>query len=94
MSAQKARGVDFETGGVGKKIKAVIPIIIPLFVSSFRRADELALAMQCRCYNGDSKTRTRLIQYHLCPRDYIFLAGSAVIIAASLLLNHVIFFGF
>ncbi|PWM46447.1 MAG: transporter [Clostridiales bacterium] len=94
MSAQKARGVDFESGGIGKKIKAVVPIIIPLFVSSFRRADELALAMQCRCYNGDSKNRTRLIQYHLAIRDYIFLAGSAIAVVAALLLNHVLIFGF
>ena len=58
MAAQKARGADFESGGIAKRIKAIIPILIPLLVSSFRRADELADAMDARCYSG-SKGRTK-----------------------------------
>ncbi len=54
MNAQKARGADMETGGLLQRAKALIPILIPLFVSAFRRADELALAMECRCYHGGS----------------------------------------
>ena len=53
MSAQKARGADFESGKVMQRIKALIPILIPLFVSAFRRAEDLALAMTCRCYHGE-----------------------------------------
>lgn len=56
MSAQKARGADFESGGLMDKAKSLVPIMVPLFVSSFRRADELALAMECRCYHGRSRT--------------------------------------
>lgn len=63
MSAQKARGADLETGGVMKRSKALIPILIPLFVSAFRRAEELALAMECRCYRG-GEGRTRMKQLH------------------------------
>lgn len=94
MSAQKARGVDFEGKGIVKKAKAVIPVIIPLFVSSFRRADELAVAMQCRCYSGDNKNRTRLIQYNLSAKDYISLVVVCCITVGSVLLNYVLIFGF
>ncbi|MBE7020297.1 MAG: energy-coupling factor transporter transmembrane protein EcfT [Ruminococcaceae bacterium] len=60
IKAQKARGSDFETGGLIKRGKAIIPILVPLFVSAFRRADELAMAMEARCYNGGvSRTRLR-----------------------------------
>ena len=59
MSAQKARGADFETGSLLQRAKALIPILVPLFISSFRRADELAVAMECRCYHG-GEGRTRL----------------------------------
>ena len=52
MSAQKARGANLDTGGLVKKAKALIPVLIPLFVSAFKRANELALAMECRCYRG------------------------------------------
>ena len=52
MSAQKARGADFESGNIIQKAKALIPILVPLFISAFRRADELAVAMECRCYHG------------------------------------------
>lgn len=72
MSAQKARGVDFSEGGLIRRAKALIPILIPLFVSSFRRADELALAMECRCYRG-GKGRTRMTVPHLHVRDFVGL---------------------
>ena len=52
MSAQKARGADFETGNIFRRAKALVPILVPLFISAFRRADELATAMECRCYHG------------------------------------------
>lgn len=88
MNAQKARGADFETGSIIKRAKALVPILIPLFVSAFRRADELAIAMECRCYNGDSKGRTRLIQYHLEQRDYLSLITVIIIMAAVIFLNN------
>lgn len=64
MSAQKARGADFETGNLLQRVKALIPILIPLFISAFRRADELATAMECRCYHGgDGRTKMKLLRY-------------------------------
>ena len=87
MSAQKARGADMESGGLMQRIKALIPILIPLFVSSFRRAYELAMAMECRCYRGgDGRTRLKVLR---CTRqDYIDLAVCiacfAVILASRL----------
>ena len=77
MSAQKARGADLESGGVMQRAKALLPILIPLFVSAFRRADELALAMECRCYHG-GEGRTRMKQMHLSGLDFV----SGVITAA------------
>ena len=73
MSAQKARGADLESGGLMQRAKALIPILIPLFVSAFRRAEELALAMECRCYHG-GEGRTRLKQLKSEGRDYIAIA--------------------
>ena len=64
MSAQKARGAGFDNGGLIKRAKALIPILIPLFVSSFRRADELATAMECRCYHGGNG-RTKMTVTHM-----------------------------
>lgn len=72
MNAQKARGVDFSEGGLIRRAKALIPILIPLFVSSFRRADELATAMECRCYRG-GKGRTKMTVPHLHVRDFAAL---------------------
>lgn len=64
MSAQKARGADLESGGLIQRIKALVPILIPLFISAFRRAEELALAMECRCYRGgDGRTSLRQLAY-------------------------------
>ncbi len=64
MSAQKARGADFETGNLIQKAKSLIPLLVPLFISAFRRADELAIAMECRCYHGgEGRTRLRQLKY-------------------------------
>ncbi len=87
MSAQKARGADMESGNVIKRAKALIPILIPLFVSAFRRAEELALAMECRCYHG-GEGRTRLKQLKTAPRDYVALAVTVLFIVAVILLNR------
>ncbi len=81
MSAQKARGADFETGSVIDRAKALVPILVPLFISAFRRADELAIAMECRCYQGGDG-RTKLKQLHYTQLDFqAFAAGGAVLIA-------------
>lgn len=65
MNAQKARGADLESGGLFQRIRALIPILVPLFVSAFRRADELALAMECRCYRGgEGRTRLKVLRFH------------------------------
>ena len=88
ICAQKARGADFETGSLLRRVKALIPILVPLFISAFRRADELATAMECRCYQGgDGRTKMKLLRYH--RDDYIAFAClvlllSVVILAASL----------
>jgi len=73
MKAQKARGADFDTGGLMKKAKSLIPLLVPLFISAFRRADELAMAMEARCYRGDYN-RTRMKEMKLYPHDYRFMA--------------------
>jgi energy-coupling factor transport system permease protein len=85
MSAQKARGADFETGSLFQRAKALVPILVPLFISAFRRADELAVAMECRCYHGDSG-RTKLHVLHYQTRDYLVLAAYAVVLAGVLAL--------
>lgn len=66
MSAQKARGADFESGKLMQRVKALVPILVPLFISAFRRADELATAMECRCYQGgEGRTKMKLLRYKL-----------------------------
>ncbi len=72
MQAQKARGADFTSGGLIQRAKALIPVLIPLFVSAFRRADELATAMECRCYHGGDG-RTRLHVPHCRGRDFVMI---------------------
>ena len=80
MSAQKARGADFETGGLVSRAKALLPILVPLFVSAFRRADELAVAMESRCYHG-GEGRTRMKQLSMQRRDRIaLLLGAAFLV--------------
>lgn len=89
MSAQKARGADLETGGILKRAKALIPILIPLFVSAFRRAEELALAMECRCYRG-GEGRTRMKQLHLSSLDWISTGVVTVVFAATIMMNLIL----
>lgn len=86
MNAQKARGADMETGSVVQRAKALIPILIPLFVSAFRRADELALAMECRCYRG-SVGRTRMKQLEYQKRDFVALAFMLLCLVAVIAIN-------
>jgi len=85
MSAQKARGADFETGKLTQRVKALVPILVPLFISAFRRADELATAMECRCYQGgDGRTKMKLLRYRLW--DYqAFSVGALVFVAVCVL---------
>ena len=87
MSAQKARGADFETGSLLQRAKALIPILVPLFISSFRRADELAVAMECRCYHG-GEGRTRMKQLHYGRMDAVAMIGGFVILAGIIALGH------
>ncbi len=86
MSAQKARGADLESGNLMQRIRALMPIMIPLFASSFRRAYELATAMECRCYNGGDG-RTRMTSLKMAARDYIALAVMTVLIGGMMALN-------
>lgn len=80
MAAQKSRGADMESGGFIQRAKAIVPVLIPLFVSSFRRANELADAMECRCYRGgDGRTKMKVM--HLQARDYIALTAVMVYLA-------------
>ncbi len=86
MSAQKARGADMESGGLIKKVKALTPVLIPLFVSAFRRAYELAVAMECRCYRGgDGRTRMKVL--HMKRIDWICIVFTALLLAGVILCN-------
>ena len=85
MSAQKARGADFESGKLMERVKALIPILVPLFISAFRRADELATAMECRCYQGgDGRSKMKLLRYALWD-FYAFGVGILLLVAVFLL---------
>ena len=86
MSAQKARGADMESGNLLQRVKALIPILIPLFVSAFRRADELALAMECRCYHG-GEGRTRMRQSHMSSLDTWAAVFMCLCLAAAIAAN-------
>lgn len=85
-SAQKARGADMESGNILKRVKALIPILIPLFVSSFRRAYEIATAMECRCYHGGNG-RTRMKIIHMTKCDVMAFAVLAFVILGVILCN-------
>ena len=86
MSAQKARGADFESGNIIQKAKALIPILVPLFISAFRRADELATAMECRCYHGgEGRTKLHVLKYE--RRDYIALTIGVLILVLVVVLR-------
>lgn len=85
MSAQKARGADFESGKLMQRVKALIPILVPLFISAFRRADELATAMECRCYQGgEGRTKMKLLRFKLV--DLVTFAVGALLLAAVIML--------
>ncbi len=87
MSAQKARGADFDSGNLIEKAKALVPVLVPLFISAFRRADELATAMECRCYHGgEGRTKLHVLKY--AARDYAALALGALVLALVLALRH------
>ena len=85
MKAQKARGADFESGNLIARAKAMLPLLVPLFVSAFRRADELALAMEARCYRG-GEHRTRMKQLHYTRLDLIAALIMAAVIALVVIL--------
>ena len=88
MSAQKARGADFETGSLMERARALIPILVPLFISAFRRADELATAMECRCYQGgEGRTKMKLLHYH--REDFLSYGVGAALVAAVIGLKTV-----
>ena len=90
MSAQKARGADFESGNIFQRAKALVPILVPLFISAFRRADELATAMECRCYHGgEGRTALRVLRFRRA--DWLSLALFVVLTAGVITLKK---FGF
>ncbi|MEE0266303.1 MAG: energy-coupling factor transporter transmembrane component T [Acutalibacteraceae bacterium] len=90
ISAQKSRGADMESGGLIKRVKAMIPVLVPLFVSAFNRAYELAVAMECRCYRGGNG-RTRMKTLHTSKKDVI--AGISVLIISALVILFNVMFG-
>ncbi len=92
MAAQKSRGADFESGNLLQRARALIPILIPLFISAFRRAEELATAMECRCYRGDVG-RTRLRVLRMQRLDYVTLAVCLLLFAAAIVANYTVSFG-
>lgn len=86
MKAQTARGADFESGNIFKRAKALVPLLVPLFISAFRRADELAMAMECRCYNG-GVNRTRLKQLKIVSADIWSSVITIVVLSAGVFLG-------
>ena len=89
MKAQKARGADFESGGLVKKAKNLIPLLVPLFISSFRRADELAMAMEARCYRGGAgRTRMKILQF--TSKDAIASGMFALSLTSTLIIKFAI----
>lgn len=89
MKAQQARGADFESGSVLRRVKALVPMLVPLFISAFRRADELAVAMESRCYQGGTQ-RTRLNEIHFAAIDAIAAALLVLFFAALIALRIVL----
>ena len=87
MSAQKARGADFESGNIFQRAKALVPILVPLFISAFRRADELATAMECRCYHGgEGRTALHVLRYKTA--DYLALVAFLAFTVGIIVLKH------
>lgn len=89
MKAQIARGADFDSGGLIKKVKAMVPLLVPLFVSAFRRANDLALAMEARCYHG-GEGRTQMKPLRFLPKDVLALALLAVYLGGSIAVRVVL----
>lgn len=89
ISAQKARGAEIDSGSFMTRAKNLISILVPLFISAFRRADELATAMECRCYNG-GKGRTRLRRLKSAPRDYIALGVTIIFLVTVIIVGKTI----
>ena len=87
MNAQKARGAQLDNGKMTERIKALVPVLVPLFISAFRRADELAMAMECRCYRGGAG-RTKMKEMHLHTGDFFALAAVVLYIAGIFVVNH------
>ena len=87
MSAQKARGADFENGSLLQRVKALVPILVPLFISAFRRADELATAMECRCYQGgEGRTKMKLLRFSYF--DFVALGIGVGLVVLVTVLAH------
>ncbi len=86
MKAQKSRGADFESGNIISRAKNLVPLLVPLFISAFRRADELAMAMEARCYRG-GENRTRMRQLKILKGDYVASAIFAVYFAAIIIIK-------
>ena len=86
MNAQKSRGADFSSGNLLQRAKALIPVLIPLFVSAIRRADDLATAMECRCYRGGSG-RTRMKSLKYSARDFVILSSIILVSVLVVLVN-------
>ena len=92
MNAQKARGADFSSGSLMQRARALVPILVPLFISAFRRAEELATAMECRCYTGgDGRTRMNIL--HATAKDFLVCGVIVVLGTAVLLLNQFAVYG-
>lgn len=89
MNAQTARGADFETGNLIQRAKSMVPILVPLFISAFRRADDLAMAMEARCYRGD-EGRTRMKQMILVKNDYIAFSIVLIFVAILMIIRFVL----
>jgi energy-coupling factor transport system permease protein len=83
MKAQMARGADFESGNIIKRAKNLVPLLVPLFISSFRRADDLAMAMEARCYRGDAN-RTRMKQLKIEIRDVLTIMVTLILVGISI----------
>lgn len=89
MKAQKARGADFESGGLVKKAKSLIPLLVPLFISSFRRADELAMAMEARCYRGGAgRTRMKVLKFN--SRDFVAFGVFALLFVSIVIVRFIV----
>ena len=87
MKAQQARGADFESGNLLQRAKAMVPILVPLFISAFRRANDLAMAMEARCYHG-GEGRTKLSELHYQTRDWVAYLTGAALLAVMIVLRH------